>query len=141
MTDDTLLPFDLPAVRRKKLTVDFEGGNQSSNGGALLLREAERDVGVCRRLAETMPDHRDPDHIQHKMVEMVTARVTAIACGHEDAIDHNDLRHDPVMKVAVGRAPTRRVRRHGPRRASNRRVPAQPQTLRRMPILTSACRE
>jgi hypothetical protein len=46
MTDDTLLPFDLPAVRRKKLTVDFEGGNQSSNGGALLLREAERDVGV-----------------------------------------------------------------------------------------------
>src|SRR5262245_60486498 len=105
MTDDTLLPFDLPAVRRKKLTVDFEGGNQSSNGGALLLREAERDVGVCRRLAETMPDRRDPDHIQHKMVEMVTARVTAIACGHEDAIDHNDLRHDPLMKVAVGRCP------------------------------------
>src|SRR5271170_1696237 len=105
MTDDKLLPFDLPAVRRKKLTVDFEGGNQSSNGGALLLREAERDVGVCRRLAETMPDRRDPDHIQHQMVEMVTARVTAIACGHEDAIDHNDLRHDPLMKVAVGRCP------------------------------------
>jgi hypothetical protein len=105
MTDDTLLPFDLPAVRRKKLTVDFEGGNQSSNGGALLLRESERDVGVCRRLAETMPDRRDPDHIQHQMVEMVTARVTAIACGHEDAIDHNDLRHDPLMKVAVGRCP------------------------------------
>jgi hypothetical protein len=51
MTDDTLLPFDLPAVRRKKLTVDFEGGNQSSNGGARLLRESERAVGVCRRLA------------------------------------------------------------------------------------------
>src|SRR5215475_445402 len=105
MTDDTPLPFDLPSVRRKKLTVDFEGGNQSSNGGALLLREAERDVGVCRLLAETMPDRRDPDHIQHQMVEMVTARVMAIACGHEDAIDHNDLRHDPLMKVAVGRCP------------------------------------
>ena len=105
MTDDTPLPFDLPAVRRKKLTVDFAGGNQSSNGGALLLREAERDVGVCRLLAETMPDRRDPDHIQHQMVEMVTARVMAIACGHEDAIDHNDLRHDPLMKVAVGRCP------------------------------------
>ena len=105
MTDDTLLPFDLPAVRRKKLTVDFEGGNQSSNGGALLLRESERDVGVCRRLAEAMPDRRDPDHIQHQMVEMVTARVMAIACGHEDAIDHNDLRHDPLMKIAVGRCP------------------------------------
>src|ERR1700724_737739 len=103
MTDDTLLPFDRPAVRRKKLTVDFEGGNQSSNGGALLLRESERDVGVCRRLAGAMPDRRDPDHIQQQIVEMVTARVTAIACGYEDAIDHNDLRHDPVMKIAVAR--------------------------------------
>jgi hypothetical protein len=37
MTDDTLLPFDLPAVRRKKLAVDFESGNQSSNGGALCV--------------------------------------------------------------------------------------------------------
>ena len=42
MTDDTLLPFDLPAVHRKKLTVDFAGGNQSSDAGLLLLREAER---------------------------------------------------------------------------------------------------
>jgi hypothetical protein len=50
-----------------------------------LLRESERDVGVCRRLAGAIPDRRDPDHIQHKMVEMVTARVSAIACGHEDA--------------------------------------------------------
>jgi hypothetical protein len=51
MTDDTLLPFDLPAVCRKKLTVDFDGGNQSSDGGLLLLREAERKLGVCRKLA------------------------------------------------------------------------------------------
>jgi hypothetical protein len=42
MTDDTPLPFDLPSVRRKKLTVDFAGGNQSSNVGLLLLRRAER---------------------------------------------------------------------------------------------------
>ena len=58
MTEDTLLPFDLPAVHRKKLTVDFEGGNQSSDAGLLLLREAERNLGVCRRLADAMPDRR-----------------------------------------------------------------------------------
>jgi hypothetical protein len=38
MTDDRLLPFDLPSVQRKKLTVDFNGGNQSSGAGLLLLR-------------------------------------------------------------------------------------------------------
>ena len=51
MTDDTPLPFDLSAVRRKKLTVDFGDGNQSTNGGLLLLRRAERNIGICRRLA------------------------------------------------------------------------------------------
>ena len=46
MTDATLLPFDLPSVRRKKLTVDLFGGNQSSDGGLLPLRQAERKLGV-----------------------------------------------------------------------------------------------
>jgi hypothetical protein len=105
MTDDTLLPFDLPAVCRKKLTVDFAGGTQSSDAGLLLLREAERRLGVCRRLAQAMPDRRDPERIEHAMVEMVMARAAAIACGHEDGIDLDRLRHDPLMKIAVGRCP------------------------------------
>jgi hypothetical protein len=49
MTDATLLPFDLSAVRRKKLKVDFGGGNQSSSDGLLPLRSAERKLGVCGR--------------------------------------------------------------------------------------------
>jgi hypothetical protein len=105
MTDDTLLPFDLPAVCRKKLTVDFNGGHQSSNGGLLLVREAERKLGVCWRLADAMPDRRDPDRIRHAMFEMVMARVAAIACGYEDANDLDRLRHDPLMKLVVGRCP------------------------------------
>jgi hypothetical protein len=105
MIIDTPLPFDLPAVRRKKLTVDFDGGNQSSDAGLLLLREAERKLGVCRRIAAAMPDRRDPDRILHEMFEMVAARSMAIAAGYEDAIDHDRVRHDPLMKAAVGRHP------------------------------------
>ena len=105
MTDATPLPFDLPSVRRKKLTVDFDGGNQSSDGGLLLLRHAERKLGVCGRLANAMPDRRDASRIRHEMFEMVMTRVSAIACGHKDAIDLDRLRHDPLMKIAVGRCP------------------------------------
>src|SRR5246500_4553568 len=105
MSNDTLLSFDLPSVGRKKLTIDFAGGNQSSDGGLLLLRAAERKFGVCRRLAEAMPDRRDPERVRHAMFEMVMARASAIACGYEDAIDLDRLRHDPLMKVAVGRCP------------------------------------
>ena len=105
MTDDTLLPFDLPAVRRKKLTVDFAGGNQSSDAGLLLLREAERKLGVCRRLADAMPDGRDQSRVRHQMFELVMARSSGIACGHKDGNDHDRLRYDPLMKLAVGRCP------------------------------------
>jgi hypothetical protein len=105
MTEDTPLPFDLPAVHRKKITVDFNGGNQSSNAGLLLLREAERKRGVCQRLAAAMPDNRDPNRILHTMHEMLMARASAIVCGYEDANDLNRLRHDPLMKLAVGRCP------------------------------------
>src|SRR5271168_5164629 len=105
MNDDTLLPFDLPSVCRKKLTVDFNGGNQSSDGGLLLLRQAERSVGVCGRLANTMTDRRDQSRVRHAMFEMLMARVSAIAGGYEDANDLDRLRHDPLMKLAVGRCP------------------------------------
>jgi Transposase DDE domain group 1 len=60
---------------------------------------------VCRRLAVAMPDRRAPNRVVHEMFEMVAARAMAIACGYKDAIDHDRLRHDPLMKVAVGRHP------------------------------------
>jgi hypothetical protein len=71
----------------------------------LLLREKERTLGVCRRLADVMPDGRDADRIRHAMFELVMARDAAIACGYEDANDLDRLRHDPLMKLAVGRCP------------------------------------
>ena len=50
MTEDTLLPFDLPAVKRKKVTADFGGGLISSDGGLVLLRGAERRLGLAETL-------------------------------------------------------------------------------------------
>jgi hypothetical protein len=105
MSEATLLAFDLPAVRRKKLTVDFDGGNQSSDGGLLLLRETERSLGVCARLADGLTDRRDPTRISHSLAEMIKTRVLAICCGYEDGNDLDRLRDDPLLKLAVGRCP------------------------------------
>ena len=103
---DTIPPaFDLPALRRKKLTVDFAGGNQSSDGGLLLLRGAEKKLGIAKRLADQMRDRRDPAKICHPLEELVKTRVFAITCGHEDANDLDRLRYDPLLKIAVGRGP------------------------------------
>jgi hypothetical protein len=87
MTDDTPFPFDLSAVRRKKLTVDFDRGNQFSNGGLPLLQHAERKLGICRRIADAMADRRDPSRIWHAVRNGHGARLadrmpsTSTGCG------------------------------------------------------------
>ena len=63
MTDDTLLPFDLPAVQRKKVTADFTGGSISSDGGLVLLRAAERRLGLAEALTGCIRECRDPDRV------------------------------------------------------------------------------
>jgi Transposase DDE domain group 1 len=105
MADDMLLPFDLPAVRRKKLTAGFDGGSLSSDGGLLLLREAEKGLGIAARLAGAIRDRRDPTRVDHTLPELLKTRMFAIACGYEDANDLDRLRHDPLLKLAVGRCP------------------------------------
>ncbi len=105
MNDATPLPFDLPAVARKKLTVDFDGGNQSSDGGMLALRAAEQRIGIISRLASALPDRRDHQRVRHHLREIIGARVLGICCGYEDGIDHDRLRDDPALKMAVGRCP------------------------------------
>ena len=60
MTEDTPLPFDLPAVQRKKVTADFAGGSISSDGGLVLLRGAERRLGLAEALAGCIREWRDP---------------------------------------------------------------------------------
>ncbi len=104
MTEDILLPFDLPAVQRKKVTTDFAGGPISSDGGLVLLREAERRLGLAEALAGCIREWRDPDRVVHTLPAMLRFRMFAIARGYEDADDCDDLRGDPLFKLAVGRA-------------------------------------
>ena len=105
MTDDILLPFDLPAVQRKKVTAAFDGGLISSDGGLVLLREAERRLGLAETLAGCIHDRRKPALVVHSLAAMLRFRMLAIACGYEDADDCDALRTDPLFKLAAGKAP------------------------------------
>jgi hypothetical protein len=81
----------------------FDGGTISSDGGCLLLGEAERLTGTLRQLAACFTDHRDPDAIEHTVAQLVAQRVYGLALGYEDLNDHDTLRLDPLLATLVGK--------------------------------------
>jgi hypothetical protein len=105
MTEDTLLPFSLPSVQRKKITAAFDGGRMTSDGGVVLLAAIETSLGIATRLASVIADPRNPALVRHSVADILRARMLAIACGYEDGDDLDHLRTDPGFKLACGRLP------------------------------------
>ena len=103
--DDSVTVFGFPAVRRKKVSVAFDGGRLTSDGGVLLLAQAERQIGICERLAACIADRRDPSRVVHALDDILRARIFAITCGYEDADDLDALRDDPGFRLALGKLP------------------------------------
>jgi len=105
MTEATLFLPGLSPVGGKEITAMFDGGQLSSDGGVLILREIEKRLGIATMLSRHMPDARDPGRIVHTHADMIRARVFAIASGYEDCDDLDVLRIDPALKMACGRQP------------------------------------
>ncbi len=95
--------FGFHALCGRDVVARFDGGRISSDGGGLLLRETERITGITGQFAACFTDHRNPDLIEHTVEELVAQRVYALALGYEDLNDHDDLRHDPLLAVLVGK--------------------------------------
>src|SRR3954451_16362271 len=103
--------LDFPMLGSRQVLADFDGGDISSDGGALLLRETERLTGVIRQFAACFTDHRNPDLTEHTVEELIAQRVYALALGYEDLNDHDDLRRDPLLATVVGKPdPTGKTR-------------------------------
>src|SRR5262249_2658169 len=60
MTNDMFLPFAFPAVASKKITAAFDGGRITSDGGVMVLAQAERRLAIAEKLAAVIADPRDP---------------------------------------------------------------------------------
>ncbi len=92
-------------ISGKKIEADFDGGTTTSDGGALLLRQAEARTGIVERIVEAMSDRRHQSYIDHTYTDLIRQRIFQIACGYEDANDSDDLRSDPGLKTACERLP------------------------------------
>ena len=91
--------FDRPVV------ATFDREQASSDGGAVLLKAAERVYGLVKAFAGCLADKRAPGKIRHTLAELTGQRIFGIACGHPDGNDADDLADDPIHKLLVGRDP------------------------------------
>ena len=95
--------FEMQPLGSRQVTARFDGGTITSDAGGLLLRELEAKAGIIREFAECFDDFRDPEKIEHTVVELLKQRVFGLALGYEDLNDHEQLRRDPLMAVLVGK--------------------------------------
>ena len=94
-----------PGIFNRPVVAKFDQSHGSSDGGAVLLKAADRRLGLTAALAACLKDERQAAKIDHELDELLTQRVMAIACGYEDANDAERLASDPVHKLLVGRDP------------------------------------
>src|ERR1700682_3085900 len=100
--------FGFARVEGRAVVAGFDGGRMTSDAGAMLLGATDRAIGLIERFAGCFTDHRAAELVEHTVAGLVRQRVVGIVLGYEDLIDHDQLRHDPVMAVLGGKLEAKR---------------------------------
>ena len=101
MTKCTTPSASFPRCKGRQVIARFDGGDVTSDGGILLLRQLDREMGLTRAIARRLSDDRDPQRCLHRTETLVRQRVFGLALGYEDLNDHQALRHDIALQTAV----------------------------------------
>jgi Transposase DDE domain group 1 len=100
--------FGYEGVDGRQVVAAFDGGDATSDAGALLLGATDRAIGLVGRFATCFADGRAQAQVEHTVKAMVAQRVFGIALGYEDVVDHDQLRFDPVLATLTGKLTARR---------------------------------
>src|SRR5260370_3197268 len=98
--NETLFPFE--AHFSRQVVAQFEGSWLTTEGGALLLRQADRKIGLLRRVAPCFTDYRQPERIEHPLAEILAQLIYVLVLGYEDLNDHEQLRQNPLRGWLAG---------------------------------------
>ena len=105
MTDCNRQGLLFSSLGRRAVVVNFRGGTLTSDAGAVLLREADRQLGLVAGLTACLTDPRDPAKITHEQRTMLSQRIFGLALGYEDLNDHATLRSDLLFALLADQPP------------------------------------
>ncbi len=95
--------LDFGRLNQRAVIADFEGGHISSDGGLILIKQLDEHYGVSAQIAGCFTDNRHPSYVEHPIQMQVAQRLYGLVQGYEDLNDHEQLRHDPMLGIAVGK--------------------------------------
>ncbi len=97
--------LNLFQVQQKPLELTYTGEKISTDGGLLILKEVENQIGIINKINDCIKDHRDQRYIDHTQQEMLCQRIFQIAAGYEDANDCDTLKNDAILKLCADKLP------------------------------------
>jgi hypothetical protein len=103
MTECITKQLNFSFIRKQKITVDFKGGEITSDSGLLLVRQADNALQLITGMAGCITDRRDNRYTDHNLETLLRQRTYQIVAGYEDCNDANVVRKDPALKTACGR--------------------------------------
>ena len=95
--------FKFGRVESRDVIVNFKGGTVTSDAGLTLVAALDQKRQITARFAACFQDYRDPKRVEHSLKTLVAQRVYGLVQGYEDLNDHDQLRHDPMLAIALGK--------------------------------------
>ncbi len=101
-TECTLPSYEFGRLSKRKVVADFSGGDITSDGGLLLIRDIDDWYQISERLSACFTDQREARRVQHDLKTLIAQRLYGLVQGYEDLNDHDDLRHERLFGVVLG---------------------------------------
>jgi hypothetical protein len=102
-TECSAKTYSFGQLDRRQVVADFSGGTITSDGGLILVAQIDQHYRISERVAECFADQRDRSRVQHELSDLIAQRLYGLVQGYEDLNDHEQLRHDPLFGIAVGK--------------------------------------
>jgi Transposase DDE domain group 1 len=103
MTQSVVPQLTFSFYSHQPIRTDFSGGQITSDAGLLPLRAFDEGHRYTAALARRFQDERDPERLEHSVLELLRYRLYAIVAGYEDCNDTQRLRHDPIFQLLADR--------------------------------------
>ena len=90
---------------QKAVEARFSGEKLSTDGGSILLKAADRRMGMIEALNATLSDSRMSGKVEHSLRTLMAQRIYSIALGYPDGNDAARLKDDGMLKLLCDRDP------------------------------------